>query len=1723
MPLRAGLQRYPHIFTSASSDIAARTWVPCWDYARERCTWELELVAPRVLYSSSKQSVKHDPTGMELDRAGQNEEDEASDDDEEQDEEWPVTVIASGDLLESVAHPERSDKIVWHFIQATPISVQQVAWAMGPFVVMEFKGAAEEDKGEGEDGEEEVEEETPKEEGNQLHALCLPGREQEMAHAVGIVRQAMDHYSATIGSYPFSNTYAVAFVDSLSSGSPTFHSAGLTLFSSDILHPPTVIDQAYETRHLLAHALAIQWAGVNLIPAKPSDTWLIAGIALHVTAQFLRKVWGNNEYRFRVKKDMLRCVNQDVQRAPIADHTRGVPDPVQLQFIALKAPLVLHILDKYLRKSGTSLGLDKVLPKLFLDAFTSTAGTGSAHSSYNTLSTEKFMKLCRKACGASIEGLRTFFDQWVYGSGCPTFNVTANFNRKRMAIELNIAQECRAANWAASEQVPWHESSHLRPIQMFDGQMTIRIHEADGTPYEHVLNIQEHFKKHEVPFNTKYKRIRRNTKRYQARQAAATAAASGDTEAQEDIAALDVGFNLALWEDEAERERWRVEDWTEEDDNEMSQATYEWIRIDADLEWICNINFEQKDFMWISQLTRDRDVVAQLEAVHALSRMPSKIVASNLAKTVLVSNYFVRIRMEACLALVSCSTLKDDCLGLFYLLKLFQTWYCFEPEKEETDPFLFRCIPKTNDFSDLTDYFLRKTIVTALSLTRDPHGNTPGVVHQLLLDLLTYNDNLGNKFADTFYLTTIIDALAHIHVAVAGREYNQFALDDELDSEAVNTPFLAEAVDQIERYMGADKLVPSFHNAITVAGLNFKIKLTLAGLLPTNFASFFTYTRDGNYPPVRIVAFDALLLLSPLDVARHSIGMAITNYICKVMSTDSSLLVRRRLAESALESLPVLVAMEELASPAQRADQEASREAKARKSGKPSKAKDDEALEDQLLRSLRALPGRSKNTRGAILSALTHEDADVQVQMCLIKMLELTLKPGSEPIPKPRLRLAGAGAGVGAGVAAQTPQVEYGGRLGRLSLSVPRSAEVAADYEAPWQGRTGEADDYYEPAPVQPPKKTKPPKAAKLTAAGKSGLSRVDEVACTGLLAKLKKNKHALYFQAPVDPVLSGARDYFDVIKHPMDLSTMQAKLSGGHYASRHEFHHDFKLLVDNAGAYNGAGSYVDEQAQALAKVFEKNWRRLEGTLGRMDVENQHAVALQGDMTEAALPPPPPTKQKQINKQSKVKLPPATAPAYDEPTAVAVAPMPGPTKNVSFRLSLGGSASTPPTPAAGESAPATPSASGGFKLKLGGSTFSAATPAATPAPAPEPPVAAAPVPDPPTYYDPFAMAPAASRLAGPPSQGYKQQTQASYHELPPAPAPVPVTQYEQLPAAPLPAVPVEMPALPAAAPSHKIKIKASKPSHDEQAYGAPAKKEKVHKVHADDGGAGHKKKHKKVNYAEDVPIPGVDVPAVEQVPVPGRPAILDTPEPARPDQWQEPAAAVDLTKAKAILNKMMGLHESFFFREPVDPNVLPTYHLEIAHPVCLLDMIRKVDRNQYGNYGELFADMDLLVANCEQFNTPNTDPIWFVLVLERHWRAEWEKASRMPYHTRRALEAFMKKLMKDGAAFMFLDPITDEIVPDYFNFVRRGDERDLKGIAKRLAQDRYRTIEDVDAEVQLMLHNCYTYNPPDNQVHKSGVELGKKWSEGLARVRQELGRKRVGGDKVGGVAKKAKY
>jgi hypothetical protein len=100
---------------------------------------------------------------------------------------------------------------------------------------------------------------------------------------------------------------------------------------------------------------------------------------------------------------------------------------------------------------------------------------------------------------------------------------------------------------------------------------------------------------------------------------------------------------------------------------------------------------------------------------------------------------------------------------------------------------------------------------------------------------------------------------------------------------------------------------------------------------------------------------------------------------------------------------------------------------------------------------------------------------------------------------------------------------------------------------------------------------------------------------CKKALDSLKKHPNVGHFLAPVDPIASGAVNYLQVIALPMDLGTVEAKLSAtgepgeksSGYKSAEEFATDVRLVWSNAKQYNGEGSSMWEIANELSMIFE--------------------------------------------------------------------------------------------------------------------------------------------------------------------------------------------------------------------------------------------------------------------------------------------------------------------------------------------------------------------------------------------------------------------------------------------------------------------------------------------------------------------------------------------------------
>jgi len=74
---------------------------------------------------------------------------------------------------------------------------------------------------------------------------------------------------------------------------------------------------------------------------------------------------------------------------------------------------------------------------------------------------------------------------------------------------------------------------------------------------------------------------------------------------------------------------------------------------------------------------------------------------------------------------------------------------------------------------------------------------------------------------------------------------------------------------------------------------------------------------------------------------------------------------------------------------------------------------------------------------------------------------------------------------------------------------------------------------------------------------------------------KLFNAEEAMPFRVPVDPEQLKIPDYFEIIKKPIDLSTIHNKLNSGEYRNPWEFCDDMWLMFDNAWLYNRKNSKV--------------------------------------------------------------------------------------------------------------------------------------------------------------------------------------------------------------------------------------------------------------------------------------------------------------------------------------------------------------------------------------------------------------------------------------------------------------------------------------------------------------------------------------------------------------------
>lgn len=126
---------------------------------------------------------------------------------------------------------------------------------------------------------------------------------------------------------------------------------------------------------------------------------------------------------------------------------------------------------------------------------------------------------------------------------------------------------------------------------------------------------------------------------------------------------------------------------------------------------------------------------------------------------------------------------------------------------------------------------------------------------------------------------------------------------------------------------------------------------------------------------------------------------------------------------------------------------------------------------------------------------------------------------------------------------------------------------------------------------------------------------------CQSISKQVLNHHIGSYFSYPIkedDPSFPG---YFNVVKTPMDLSTIITKINSKLYKNADEWYQDMHLMFDNVKKYYGKGAYFTALSLELYKFFEKQLRKALSVTNESYLEN--AKRYFEKLDKLLLTPPP--------------------------------------------------------------------------------------------------------------------------------------------------------------------------------------------------------------------------------------------------------------------------------------------------------------------------------------------------------------------------------------------------------------------------------------------------------------------------------------------------------------------
>ncbi|XP_059641043.1 transcription initiation factor TFIID subunit 2 isoform X2 [Cornus florida] len=597
-----------------------------------------------------------------------------------------------------------------------------------------------------------------------LSHMCLPANLPKLRNTVGFFHNAFSHYEDYLSAkFPF-GSYTQVFIAPEMAISSSSSGASMCIFSSQVLFDEKVIDQTIETRIKLAYALARQWFGVYITAESPNDEWLLDGLAGFLTDSFMKRFLGNNEARYRRYKANCAVCKADDSGATTLCSSASSKDLYGTQCIGLygkirswKSVAILQMLEKQMGPESFRKILHRIVPR-----------AQDTTRAVKSLSTKEFRHLANKVGNLERPFLKEFFPRWVGSCGCPVLRMGFSYSKRKNMVELAVLRGCTAT---PDTSVIVHngkpDSENREGDEGWPGMMSIRVHELDGM-YDHPIlpMAGETWQLLEIQCHSKLA-----TKRFQKPKKVSKPDGSDDNG--------DAGPTLDM----------------------RSKA-------DPEMEYLAEIHFNQPLQMWINQLEKDKDVVAQAQAIATLETFPqlSFSVVNALNNFLSDSKAFWRVRIEAAFALANTASEETDWAGLLHLVKFYKS--------RRFDANIG--LPKPNDFHDFPEYFVLEAIPHAIAMVRSTDKKSPREAVEFVLQLLKYNDNNGNPYSDVFWLAALVQAIG------------------ELEFGHQSILFLSSLLKRIDRLLQFDRLMPSYNGVLTISCIRTltQIALKLSGFVP---------------------------------------------------------------------------------------------------------------------------------------------------------------------------------------------------------------------------------------------------------------------------------------------------------------------------------------------------------------------------------------------------------------------------------------------------------------------------------------------------------------------------------------------------------------------------------------------------------------------------------------------------------------------------------------------------------------------------------------------------------------------------------------------------------------------------------------------------------------------------------------------------------------------------